>query len=320
MNAGSWQVAAKLLSQAESLLLVSHVRPDGDAVGSLLGLGQALLDGGKVVQMVISDGVPAQYSFLPGCENVKKRPQEGSEVTCLLDCSDEARIGFALPPGSPVDINIDHHITNQNFARVNLVDTRAVATAEILSELIPLAGLKISHLVASALLTGIITDTIGFQTNNMTPKALRTAAGLMEAGANISELYHQSLTNRSYEAIRFWGMGLSKLERDEEIIWTTLTMQDRKSASYPGRDDADLINVLSSVDSAAVYLIFVEQPKGKVKVSWRSQSGYDVTSLAASFGGGGHPSAAGAEIAGALSAVKDEVLRATRMYLAEKKE
>jgi len=312
--------AAKTLRTAESVLLLSHVRPDGDAVGSLLGLGLALQNSGKRIQMVLADGVPAQFRHLPGCEAVLRRPEGDFDVICLLDRSDAGRVEVELPGNRIPELNIDHHITNLGFARLNLVDTNAVATAEILAELIPLAGLQIDKPVAATLLTGIITDTIGFQTNNMTPKAMRIAAVLVEAGADISGLYRKALANRSFEALRFWGTGLSRVERDDRMIWTTLTMEDRKQAKYPGRDDADLINVLTSVDNADIYMIFVEQPKGKVKVSWRSQVGFDVTPVASSFGGGGHPSASGAEIRGELADVKNSVLSATRSFFSGHKE
>jgi bifunctional oligoribonuclease and PAP phosphatase NrnA len=312
--------AAHLLGESQNILVASHIRPDGDAIGSLLGLGLALQANGQQVQMVLADGIPAQFQHLPGSETVKHHPVGSFDVVCLIDCSDVLRAGFELPGGGQPDINIDHHITNLNFGKINLVDSKAVASAEILAELIPLAGLKIDERVASTLLTGIITDTIGFQTNNMTPRVLRLAAELMEAGANLTELYRIALSNRSFEAIRFWGEGLSRVEREGRMIWTTLTMEDRKRANYPGRDDADLINLLSSVNSADVYMIFVEQPKGTIKVSWRSQLGYDVTGIAASFGGGGHPSASGAEIAGEIGEVQQAVLNATREYISGHKE
>ena len=150
----------------------------------------------------------------------------------------------------------------------------------------------------------------------MTPKALRLAADLMEAGGlDISELYNLALVNRSYEAIRLWGAGLSKLERNGRILWTNLTLADRGEIGYPGRDDADLINVLSSVDNADIVVIFLEQPNGRVKVSWRARPGFDVSKIAGHFGGGGHPAAAGADIEGSLQDMKDTVLTVTNTLL-----
>jgi phosphoesterase RecJ-like protein len=110
-------------------------------------------------------------------------------------------------------------------------------------------------------------------------------------------------------------MGLMKLERDGPMVWATLTMEDRQEVGYPGRDDADLINVLTSIHDASVVMIFVEQPNGEVKVSWRAQPGVDVSRVALKFGGGGHPAAAGAEIIGDLEEVRSSVLQVTRNLL-----
>jgi len=208
-----------------------------------------------------------------------------------VDCSDLARAGNALKEMPTPDINIDHHATNDNFARINLVDAQAAATSEMIVDIIPEFGLQLSSVVAAALLTGLITDTIGFRTSNVRPKTLRQAARLMETGVDMPDLYRRALINRSYESVKFWGSGLINLERDGRLVWTTLTMEDRKLAGYPGRDDADLINVLSSIDEVDIAMVFVEQTNSRIKVSWRAQPGYDVAELAVVFGGGGHSAA-----------------------------
>ena len=145
----------------------------------------------------------------------------------------------------------------------------------------------------------------------MSPKTFRTAAQLLEVSTNISDLYMNSLLRKSFEAARLWGAGLSSLERNGQIVWATLTVADRKAVGYPGRDDADLVNILSTIEDAAIYIVFVEQPGKKVKVSWRSQPGVDVSQVAMLFGGGGHAAAAGAEIAGDLEEVRSIVLSET---------
>jgi phosphoesterase RecJ-like protein len=307
-------IGEKLLN-GQRILILSHIRPDGDAVGSLLGLGLSLLKIGKDVQMVIADGVPQNFRHLEGSNQILQRPKGSFDLICTLDSSDLTRVGDTLDGTVQPDINIDHHITNLNFAVYNLVVPEAVATAEILANFIPLVGLPFTQHVAEALLTGIITDTLGFRTSNMTPEALRTAANLMEMGIDLPELYRRALVGRSFEATRFWGFGLSNLKRDGQIVWTTLTIADRKAAGYPGRDDADLVNILSSIDEADIAVIFVEQPNEYVKVSWRAQPGFDVSQIALSFGGGGHPAASGAEIPGDIEEVQGNVLRATRALL-----
>ncbi|MBI4926435.1 MAG: DHH family phosphoesterase, partial [Anaerolineae bacterium] len=151
------QIAAALQG-ANRILAVSHVRPDGDAVGSLLGFGLCMQAAGKQVSMVLSDGVPAGLRHLPGSDQVTKQPQGDFDLTVVLDASDLARTGPALE-GRSVDLNIDHHVTNQQFARLNLVDPDAVATSAVLAEWLPRWGFLMTKDVASCLLTGLITDT-----------------------------------------------------------------------------------------------------------------------------------------------------------------
>jgi len=319
MNEALLTQACSAFEAVQRILIVSHIRPDGDAIGSLFGLGLALQNAGKDVQMVLADGLPASFRFLEGAKQVRTSPQGPFDLSVVVDCSDMERIGNAANGvfinGVAPDINIDHHITNLNFARLNLVDTEATATAEVLAELLPACGLSISPGTASALLTGIVTDTLGFRTENVRPETLCIAAKLMEAGANLHKIYRHSLINRSFKATRYWGAGLSNLERDGQMVWATLKLTDRQAVSYPGRDDADLINVISEINEGEISLIFVEQTGGRVKVSWRSQPGYDVSQIALCFGGGGHKAAAGAEISGSLDEVKQSVLQATRALL-----
>ena len=205
------------IQASRRILLVTHLRPDGDAVGSLLGLGLALRYVGKVVQMVSPDGVPSSYRHLPGSQDVIQQPDGEVDMVIVLDCSDIQRVGNALTDYGDPDLNLDHHITNLNFAKINLVETKAVATAEMLAQYLPAWELSITPDVAAALLTGMITDTLGFRTSNMTPKVLRLAADLMEAGAELSNLYLRALVQRSFEAMRFWGSGLSRLERKDKL-------------------------------------------------------------------------------------------------------
>lgn len=301
--------------KAGRILVLSHIRPDGDAVGSVLGLGLTLQERGKQVQMVIADGVPSSLKHLPGSDQIRTTPEGDFDLIVGLDCSDLDRLGNALNDLRPPDVNIDHHATNQEFASTNLIDVAAASTTEIVYSHLEEWGLPLTVAAADALLTGLITDTIGFRTSNISPKALRMAADLLEFGSDLSKLYQISLVNRSYEAMRFWGAGLSLLERDGPIIWTTLTMSDRKSAGYSGRDDADLINLLSAITGVEICMVFVEQPNGKVKVSWRSIPGIDVSQVAMSFGGGGHPVAAGAEISGDIESVRFQVLQETNRLI-----
>jgi len=303
-------------SAANHILIVSHVRPDGDAVGSLLALGLALQEAGKAVQMVLVDGVPAAFRHLPGSEQVCKEAQGEVDLFVTVDCADFRRTGKQFENFRKPDINIDHHVTNERFGQLNLIEPESVATAAILTDHLPEWGLAISPPVAAALVTGIVTDTLGFRTSNTTPAALRQTARLMEAGIDMPELYSRALLRRSFPAARYWGAGLSSLNTQDGIVYATLTMDDRKAAGYTGNDDADLINVISSIEDYSVGMIFVEQHDKHVKISWRAlQPGVDVSKVAKQFDGGGHAAAAGADIAGTLEEIQPRVLEATRAML-----
>ena len=304
------------LGKARRILITGHIRPDGDAVGSMLGLGLALEKAGKHVQMVLPAGLPHVFNHLEGSDLIQEEVEGEIDTFISVDCAEFSRIHEELQTfGEPL-INIDHHITNKKYAEINLVEADSVATASILTEHMPAWGLEINKASASALLTGLISDTLGFRTLNMNPKALRQAADLMEKGANIPDLYYRVLISRSFKAARYWGKGLATLERDGQMVWAVLSLKDRKAIEYRGNDDADLINVLSSIEKSPVALIFVELPKDMVKVSWRARGKkWDVAGVATKFGGGGHRAAAGATIKGSLEEIKPRVLQATRKIL-----
>jgi phosphoesterase RecJ-like protein len=304
------------LGDARNVLVASHVRPDGDAIGSLLGMGLALENAGKSVQMVLQDGVSSSFRHLEGSEKIKTQVEGSFDTFITVDCADFRRTGKPFQSLGQPDVNIDHHITNERFGKLNLVEGEEVATSAILTNYLPLWGYQITKPIAAALLTGIVTDTLGFRTSNMTAEAMRQAAILMETGVDMPELYMRGLVRRSYAAARYWGAGLARLERKDGMVWGTLTLEDRKVAGYSGNDDADLINVISAIDGFKVGMIFVEQHKNRVKISWRAlEPGIDVSPIATLFGGGGHAAAAGADVDGSLDEVKRNVLQSTKEML-----
>jgi bifunctional oligoribonuclease and PAP phosphatase NrnA len=300
------------LDAAQKIVIASHIRPDGDAIGSLLGLGLALINAGKTVQMVLVDGVPSTLRHLEGSELIVREPQGGHDTFITVDSADFKRVGKFFENFGRPDINIDHHITNENFGTLNLIEAEEVATAAILTHYLPVWGYEITKPIAAALLTGIITDTLGFRTANTNPSALRLCAELMETGADMSELYMNSLVKKSFPAARYWGAGLSSMEQKNGIVWSTLTLEDRKRSGYTGNDDADLINMISAIDGNKVGMIFVEQSDNHVKISWRAlENGINVSKVAKHFNGGGHAAAAGADIPGTLNEIQPLVLRTT---------
>jgi len=315
MNKDQIQEFGDLVSRADRILIISHIRPDGDAVGSTIGLGLILEEIGKEVSLVLEDGVPKVFNHLTGSDRIIREAVGVFDLVIVVDSSDIERIGSVLDDYGEPDVNIDHHPTNTQFAKLNLVRDDAVATVEIIFNLAQELSFPINLPISEALLTGLLTDSLGFKTSNTKPQTLRIAAELMENGANLPVLYRKAMGEKSFEAVKYWGQGISKIQMEDRLVWTSLSLEDRIAADYPGRDDGDLINVLSRIKETDISIVFVEQKNGSVKVSWRSRPGFDVSSIATQFGGGGHKPAAGADIKGDLERVQEEVLEATRKSL-----
>ena len=310
------EAARQLLAGATRVLAITHINPDGDAIGSLLGFGLALRATGKVVVLSCADPAPDAFRFLPAIDEITAKPEGEFDVVVVLDVSDPPRmgkIGAALPKAP--DIQFDHHLTNPRYALINFIDVAAASTAELVAELLLGLGLPLTDDVAQCLLTGLVSDTLGFRTSNTTVKTLAIAQQLMAAGGSLHSIYELSLFKRSHTSVRLWAEGLARMQLKHRIVWALLPLEARAASGYQGSGDADLINVLTTVREADVAIVFVERPDGLVKLSWRSIPGINVADVAASFGGGGHAQAAGAEIAGTLAEVEERVLKATRAAL-----
>jgi len=205
---------------------------------------------------------------------VKRTIDQPFDTLIVVDCSDRERTGIVLDGLRAPDLVIDHHKTNLAFGRLNVVEPQAVATSAILAQKLPAWGLSVDKDVAESLLTGILGDTIGFRTSNMTPNALRIAADLMEIGANLPLVYRETLLSRSISELRYWGKGLTNIHFEDGLIWTTLTLDDRIKSGYPDNDDADLINLLTSVSDFRIVVLFIEQDEDRVKVKLALSRGH----------------------------------------------
>ena len=304
------------LAAAQKIVVVGHIRPDGDAVGSMLGLTHALRANGKTVFPVLQDGMPDKYAFLPGAAEVRTSVPSDYDYLIVVDSSDMMRTGKVLDGIPEPDLVIDHHNTHDNFGELEYVLPEVEATALVLVESLPRWGLTITQDAATCLLTGLLSDTIGFRTANTQPAALRAAADLMEKGADFHDVYLKTLSDKTLAEARYWGQGLSKIQQNGAIVWSELTLNDRIISSYQGNDDADLVNILSAIKGPLMTILFVEQ-EGGVKISWRSVEGVDVSKLAREFGGGGHKAAAGADVEGNFKSIQENVIISSERYLKE---
>lgn len=305
--------AAALLRGARRVLALCHINPDGDALGSLLGLAWVLraLPAPPVIVTVCADPTPQALHFLPGAQQIHTSPPPGPwDVVVALDASDPARLGDIFKPESfaaPV-IVLDHHVTNLYFGTLNVVDTHAAATAQIVLALADALEAPISYETAVCLLTGLVTDTLSFRTSNMTAAAFTAAARLMAAGADVSEIAQRSLFDRPLANLRLWGAGLTQAQLDGQVAWTTLNRAMRERAGLTGNSENGLASQLLNATEAKIAAVFNETADQHVEISLRSRSGYDVAAVALRLGGGGHPQAAGCTWPGSLTEVTNYVL------------
>lgn len=315
--------ASQLIQSAHLPLLVCHTSPDGDAVGSLAGLGLALRQMGREPTMACSDPIPKRFRYIPGAEAIVQEISTTFDLVISLDSSDLKRIGeFPHMPalGNVPLLNVDHHVTNLNFGAVNLVDPHASSTAEIVWRLLDALSIRVNAEIATCLLTGIVTDTHGFRTSNVTVQLMEIALRLMKAGASLPTITHHSLNRRPTAAILLWRAALTQLQIEEGIAWTSIPLALRRQVGYAGNGDAGLVNFLVSADDANVAAVFVENEDGQVEVGLRAVPGFDVAQVALQFGGGGHALAAGCTIAGSLEEVQAQVLTALRADLARQRD
>lgn len=314
--------ARQAITSAQHPLLICHVDPDGDAIGSLVGLGRALRQIGLDPILACPDPIPTSFGYIPGIDEIVTVVDTPFDLVISLDCSDLQRLGSfpQLPAFERVPlINIDHHVTNLGFGQVKLVDPSASSTAEIVLRLVEHLAVSLDTEIATALLTGIVADTRGFRTSNVTPKVLEAALQLMRAGASLPDVALHSLDTRPATALLLWGLALSRIQIQDRIIWTSIPMAARSQADFADNGDAGLASFLVSAEEADVSAVFVERPDGQIEVGMRAVPGSDVAQVALGFGGGGHALAAGCTLAGPLEEAEARLLEALKVDLAERR-
>ncbi len=311
----------ELIGEAQRILLVTHVAPDGDAIGSLLGLGWLLRAQGKDLTMTCEDPIPDVYTYLPGSDEVVPQGHGVYDLVISLDCSDQRRMGEVFAEeatGAPL-INIDHHVTNTCFGTVNWVEPSSVATAQMILDLADALGWEVTQPVALCLLTGLVTDTRSFRTPNVDIAAMQAAVRMMEAGVSLSEITQRVLDQRPLTSVRLWGQAIGGLHLEDGILWTEITCSMRHRWALGEDGDSGLANFLSGVREAKVAVVFTERDNGTVDVGMRAVPGYDVAQAALRLGGGGHPQAAGCTLEGDLARVREHVLAEIRHGIASQR-
>jgi len=305
------------IEKAEHILAVTHVGPDGDALGSLTAVGAALTQKSKEFTLVCDDPTPRRFDFLPLIDRVRYAPDTAVSYDLLIavDCGDELRMGKAfanLPDPKPFIINIDHHITNTKFGDINLIDGAATSAAEILYRLFQNLDISLTGNLAISLLTGLVTDTLGFRTNNVTAQTMQIAGDLIKAGADLGLVMQKTMTVKPLSTLRLWQLGLNKMKMEDGLIWTAISNEERTAVGHKSSGTVGLVNLLANVDQAAAGAALLEMDDGTVRVGFRCRPPYNVSEVAVNLGGGGHALASGCTLDGPLAKAEALVVAMTK--------
>ncbi|MCX7919152.1 MAG: DHHA1 domain-containing protein [bacterium] len=307
----------QVFKEKQSFLILSHIYPDGDSLGSSLGLGLFLAEGmNKQVDIGIDGAIPRQYQFLPGQYLLKQHDNLRTEyeTTVVLECPDKSRCGSVAENVRRfgLTINIDHHDTNVNFADLNYVDIAASAVGEQIYYLLTkLDRNKISREVAICLYTAIVTDTGRFSYTNTTPAALMIVAELLTLGVSPFDINQKIYENRSLALTQLLirMLGTIKLVDGSPVAIGYISQPMLQETGTSPRDTEGFVDYLRALENIEVAILFQDPGNGKIKVSFRSKGKVDVARLAAELaGGGGHKAAAGCTIPGTLDQVIDQVV------------
>ncbi|MBN1289926.1 MAG: bifunctional oligoribonuclease/PAP phosphatase NrnA [Actinobacteria bacterium] len=292
--------ASALIRGSGSVVILGHQYPDGDAVGSVLGLGLMLRDLGKTVEVSWPEPfeVPGRLTFLPGLDMmVGPDKLEPEDLIVTVDCASRERLpdfNKILRGGFNV-VNIDHHTDNTMFGTVNIVDKDAAATAEIVYLIHRDLGLELTEDAAVCLYTGILTDTGKFQFNNTSVETLKVASELAAAGVKPSWIYENVYQSDSLNYLLFTGDALSRcvLEEDTGLTYVFISQENLKRFGVRMSETEDLIDSLRALKTHRIAALFKELESGTIRVSMRSRNDIDIGSIARKLGGGGHKVAAG---------------------------
>lgn len=306
------------IKKAKKIVILTHENPDGDAIGSSLGMYIALRKMGKEPDIIIPE-LPRAYNFLPEIENVKKEGQkEPYDLAIALDCATIKMLnGWAnYFEDAKVKVTIDHHGTNTMYGDYNYVNPDAPACAQTLISIIQYFGVEIDKKIGTCLLTGIITDTGGFQYQSTTPETFEFAAELLQTGVNVSDVYKRVMNTMTKANFELRKRAIERMEffKEGKIAFTYVTKEDIEEANAEAGDFEGIVEEGRNIEGVEVSIFLRETQKG-FKVSLRSNDYVNVSDVCLLFGGGGHIHAAGCTIAQSLEQVKEKIVNEVKVHI-----
>ena len=311
-NAAIFAEIGEVIRNGNRFVVVSHLRPDGDALGSSIALGRSLQMAGKDVVVLNEHGVPDNLQFMAGADMVERSGEQVAQADAVfvLDTGDKSRIGdqsTLAVSATDFRVVIDHHVTNSGYGNINLVDVESPATGQIIYQLIRHLDLPIDSIVRDSLFVALSTDTGSFQYGSTTGTTLRIVADLVDGGVDVAGISQDLYATRPLRKVRLMGELLHDMEMaaDGRYSCWALTRELADSLELKPGDKEGLVEELRAVEGVVVAALFDEQPDGSVRVSLRSkEGGVDVSKICTKFGGGGHRLAAGASLEGPLEEAK----------------
>jgi phosphoesterase RecJ-like protein len=303
------------IKNANKLALVSHPNPDGDTLGAAVALAEYLQTLGKEVKIFCVSPASEKFGFLKNIHLVNNDPNVFNEqdTIVVVDCGDLRYAGVVetLKDHPATIINIDHHATNEDYGHFNMVIRNAASTTEVVYNFFKFNNIRITPTMATALLTGLITDTDNFSNSATSHTSLVTSSELLRLGANWTAIHRALVQNKSIAILKLWGVILSRLRKKEEIdmAYTYLTTKDVIEHDVSEDDVEGIANFLNKLDGAKISLFIKETADGKIKGSFRTTSDeIDVSALAKKMGGGGHKKAAGFTTDGTIENVVNKII------------
>lgn len=306
------------VNKANNIVILTHENPDGDAVGSSLAMYMTLKKMGKDVDLIIPE-LPRVFNFLPCADEIKKEGKnESYDLAIALDAATIKMLNGWVNyfEEASVKISIDHHSTNTMYADLNYVNPDAPACTQVLINIIEYFGVEIDKEIGSCLLTGIITDTGGFQYQSTTPETFEFASGLLKKGVNVSEIYKQVMNTKSRANFELRKRAIDRMEfiSDGKIVCTYITKQDEIDLNAEPGDHEGIVDEGRTIEGVEVSIFIRETSKG-FKASLRSNEYVNVSDVCLMFGGGGHFHAAGCTINQSLEQVKEKIINQVKLYI-----
>lgn len=325
----AWDRLRQIIESHDRFLITSHIRPDGDSIGSELGMAAMLAQKGKQSEIVNASSLPPRYEFLDPARRIRHHTPDldpsvltSAEVVIIVDTSAWQQLGSmagVVRETAAKKLIIDHHIGHDDMGAELFKDTDAPACGAILAEAVDHLGCELTPEIAEPLFVALATDTGWFRFSSTRGKAMRLAARLIDAGLRVDRLYRTVYEDGTLGRLKLLGRTLDTLRVtcNGRVAYTSIRLSDFEATASVPQDSEDLINYTLAISGVSVGLMFVELRSGAVKVSLRSRNGLDCTRVAAQFGGGGHREAAGLTIDCPLADAESSVLHAVEAALSQ---